>query len=44
MYNTLMAKRNTGVGKKKKSRSYKTKKRLEKKREMLAVKAAKKRE
>jgi hypothetical protein len=37
-----MAKRDTGVGKKKKSRSYKTKKRLEVKRVMLAKKAAKK--
>ena len=36
-----MAKRNTGVGKGKKSSSYKTKKRLVIKREMLAVKAAK---
>lgn len=35
-----MAKRDTGVGKKKKSRSYKTKKRLEIKREMLARRAA----
>jgi hypothetical protein len=33
-----MAKRSTGVGKKKKSRSHKTKKRLEIKREMLAGK------
>jgi len=36
-----MAKRDTGVGKKKKTHSYKTKKRLETKREMLATKAAK---
>jgi hypothetical protein len=36
-----MAKRDTGVGKHIKSHSYKTKKRLEKKREMLAEKAAK---
>jgi len=35
-----MAKRDTGVGKKKKSRSHKTKKRLEIKREMLAKKAS----
>lgn len=41
MYNTAMAKRNTGVGKGKKSHSYKTKKRLEIKREMLAAKKAK---
>jgi len=38
-----MAKRATGVGKKKKSRSHKTKKRLAIKREMLAKKAEKKR-
>lgn len=38
-----MAKRDTGVGKKKKSRSHKTKKRLAIKREMLAKKASKKR-
>ena len=37
-----MAKRKTGVGKKKKSRSHKTKKRLAIKREMLAKKANKK--
>lgn len=37
-----MAKRNTGVGKKKKSRSHKTKKRLEIKHQMLAIKASKK--
>lgn len=36
-----MAKRNTGVGKFKKTHSYKTKKRLEIKRAMLAAKAAK---
>lgn len=36
-----MAKRNTGVGKKKKTRSYKTKKRLEIKREMLKARASK---
>lgn len=36
-----MAKRDTGVGKRKKSHSYKTKKRLEIKRAMLAEKAAK---
>ena len=36
-----MAKRDTGVGKHIKSHSHKTKKRLEIKREMLAVKAAK---
>jgi hypothetical protein len=36
-----MAKRDTGVGKKKKSRSHKTKKRLAIKREMLAKKAGK---
>jgi len=38
-----MAKRDTGVGKKKKSRSHKTKKRLEIKREMLARKAGRRR-
>jgi len=38
-----MAKRDTGVGKKKKSHSYKTKKRLEIKRQMLARKASKRR-
>lgn len=38
-----MAKRLTGVGKKNKIRSYKTKKRLNAKYEMLAKKAAKKR-
>ncbi len=37
-----MAKRDTGVGKGKKSGSHKTKKRLEIKRVMLAEKAAKK--
>jgi len=37
-----MAKRSTGVGTMKTSRSKKTKKRLEKKREMLAEKASKK--
>lgn len=36
-----MAKRDTGVGKIRKSSSHKTKKRLEIKREMLAAKAAK---
>ncbi|HZQ30015.1 MAG TPA: hypothetical protein VFA93_02980 [Patescibacteria group bacterium] len=36
-----MAKRNTGVGKGRKHRSYKTKKRLEIKRKMLAEKALK---
>lgn len=36
-----MAKRDTGVGKKKKSRSYKTKKRREIKRQMLEQKASK---
>jgi hypothetical protein len=36
-----MAKRNTGVGKKKKTSSYKTKKRLEIKREMLAARKSK---
>lgn len=36
-----MAKRRTGVGKKKKSRSHKTKKRLEIKHKMLAERAAK---
>ena len=39
----LMAKRATGVGKRKKIRSHKTKKRLAIKAEMLAVKASKKR-
>lgn len=38
-----MAKRSTGVGKSKTSRSKKTKKRLAAKREMLAQKAAKRR-
>jgi len=38
-----MAKRRTGIGKMKKSRSKKTKKRLEIKREMLAQKASKRR-
>jgi len=37
-----MAKRSTGVGKKKKTHSHKTKKRLEAKRAMLAAKKAKK--
>lgn len=43
-YNTFMAKRATGLGKKnqKKSSSHKTKKRLETKYAMLAVKASKK--
>ncbi len=36
-----MAKRPTGVGKKKRSHSHKTKKRLEIKRKMLAAKASK---
>lgn len=36
-----MAKRATGVGKRKKTHSHKTKKRLEAKRKMLAEKAAK---
>jgi len=36
-----MAKRPTGVGKKKRSHSYKTKKRLEVKRKMLAERAKK---
>lgn len=39
----LMAKRNTGVGSKKKASPHKTKKRLEIKRQMLAAKAAKRR-
>jgi hypothetical protein len=38
-----MAKRPTGVGKMKKSHSYKTKKRLEIKRQMLAKRALKRR-
>jgi len=38
-----MAKRDTGVGKKKKTHSHKTKKRLAIKREMLAKKASKRR-
>ena len=42
MYNIHMAKRSTGVEKGKTSRSKKTKKRLEIKKEMLAKKAAKK--
>lgn len=42
VYNQPMAKRPTGVGKMKKSHSYKTKKRLAVKREMLALKASKK--
>lgn len=37
-----MAKRNTGVGKKRTTRSHKTKKRLEAKKVMLANKASKK--
>lgn len=37
-----MAKRSTGVGKKKKTHSHKTKKRLEIKKQMLAAKANKK--
>jgi len=37
-----MAKRDTGVGKRKKTHSHKTKKRLEIKREMLAQKASRK--
>jgi len=37
-----MAKRNTGIGKMKKSRSKKTKKRLEAKHKMLAERATKK--
>ena len=37
-----MAKRDTGVGKMKRSHSYKTKKRLAVKREMLAKKVSKK--
>jgi len=36
-----MAKRDTGLGKKKKSHPHKTKKRLEIKRQMLALKASK---
>lgn len=35
-----MAKRNTGVGKKHRTSSYKTKKRLETKREMLKARSA----
>ncbi len=38
-----MAKRATGVGRRKKTKSHKTAKRLEAKREMLAQKAAKRR-
>jgi hypothetical protein len=38
-----MGKRPTGVGNNKKSRSHKTKKRLEIKRQMLAARAAKRR-
>jgi len=38
VYTTFMAKRSTGVGKKKKSHSHKTKKRLAVKAEMLAKK------
>jgi hypothetical protein len=38
-----MAKRDTGVGKMKRTHSYKTKKRLEVKRQMLAKKALKRR-
>jgi hypothetical protein len=43
VYNTTMAKRNTGVGAKRQKlkRPYKTAKRLEKKSEMLVAKAAK---
>jgi len=37
-----MAKRKTGVGKRRKIRSHKTKKRLEIKRQMLALKKSKK--
>lgn len=36
-----MAKRRTGVGKKKRTHSHKTKKRLEIKRQMLALRASK---
>lgn len=42
MYNISMAKRPTGLSNKKKSSPYKTKKRLETKRAMLAERAAKK--
>jgi hypothetical protein len=41
VYNYAMAKRDTGVGKMKRAHSYKTKKRLTVKREMLALKASK---
>ncbi len=41
VYNTPMAKRDTGVGKPRRTHSYKTKKRLEIKRAMLAEKASK---
>lgn len=43
VYNTPMAKRATGIGKRKKTRSRKTKKRLAIKQEMLAKKASKRR-
>jgi len=43
VYSCGMAKRKTGVGKMKQSRSRKTKKRLEAKKEMLAKKMAKRR-
>jgi hypothetical protein len=43
VYNIDMAKRATGVGSKKPGRPHKTKKRLEAKRAMLALKASKKR-
>ena len=42
VYNTVMAKRQTGVGSKKQGHPYKTKKRLEAKKKMLAEKADKK--
>jgi len=41
VYNINMAKRTTGVGKQQRSHSYKTKKRLEIKRKMLAERAKK---
>lgn len=41
LYTIVMAKRATGVGKMKKSHSYKTKKRLEAKRLMLLAKGSK---
>ena len=41
VYNKAMAKRNTGVGKKKKSHPHKTQKRLAIKRELLATKKSK---